>query len=351
MSLDSTTDSTTEAIQFQCNICDAPNRCPRSQLGREIPSCQGCKSTVRGRALMRMLSREIFGIDLRLPDFPVLKGIRGLGMSDSLDYANRLTEKFDYRNTYYDREPKFDITQPDERELGSYDFIISSEVLEHVVAPVENAFLNLRRLLKPNGVLLLTVPYRLQGEIEEHFGQMSDYGFAQVGGRTVLVRKANAGNYQVFDNVIFHGGQGTTLEMRVFSETSLKKAFHDAGFGSVHVYSEECVAFGVIHHEPWSLPLRARNQPFTLGIDSITRWSEQWLAYRDRLRETQAELSQERGDLAHSLTELNRARNAVQDAQKRLDEKGSELNSLRADVAALKARWWYRLGRKLRRMP
>jgi hypothetical protein len=41
--------------------------------------------------------------------FPVLKGIRGLGMSDSLDYAQTLAEKFDYPNTYYDREPKFDI--------------------------------------------------------------------------------------------------------------------------------------------------------------------------------------------------------------------------------------------------
>jgi SAM-dependent methyltransferase len=156
-------DVSTEKIRFQCNICDARNDLPRSQFGREIPTCAGCGSTVRRGALMRILSREIFGMDLRISDFPVLKGIRGLGMSDSLDYAKRLAEKFDYRNTYYDREPKFDITLVHEHELGSYDFVISSEVLEHVVAPVERAFKHLHRLLKPNGVLLLTVPYRPEG--------------------------------------------------------------------------------------------------------------------------------------------------------------------------------------------
>ena len=102
-------DVSTEKIRFQFNICDARNDLPPSQFGREVPTYAGCGSTVRRRALMRILSREIFGMHLRISDFPVLKGIRGLGMSDSLDYAQTLAEKFDYPNTYYDREPKFDI--------------------------------------------------------------------------------------------------------------------------------------------------------------------------------------------------------------------------------------------------
>ena len=114
-------DVSTEKICFQCN--------------REVPTCAGCGSTVRRRALMRMLSREIFGMNMRNSDFSFSKDFRGLGMSDSMDHAKKLTEKFDYRNTYYDREPNFDITQVGNHELGSYDFIISSEVLEHVVAP------------------------------------------------------------------------------------------------------------------------------------------------------------------------------------------------------------------------
>jgi SAM-dependent methyltransferase len=330
-------DISTEKIRFQCNICDARNDLPRSQFGREIPTCADCGSTVRRRALMRMLAREIFGMDLRLSDFPVLKGIRGLGMSDSLDYAKRLAEKFDYRNTHYDHEPKFDITKLDEHELGSYDFIVSSEVLEHVVAPVEKAFAHLHQLLKPNGVLLLTVPYRPDGETEEHFGPMSDYGFAQVGSRTVLVRKPTDGDYEVFDNLVFHGGRGATLEMRVFSEGALKQLLRAAGFKSIQVHSDDCLAFGVVQQKPWSLPLAARNDPFTLSLDSIRMWTEQWLAYRNRLGETQ--------------TNLSKLRNELKNMEQRVMEKVSELSAFRAEITAFKTAWWYKLGRKLHRMP
>lgn len=88
---------------------------------------------------------------------------------------------------------------------------------------------------------------------------MSDYGFAHVG-RTVLVRKAPDGNYELFDNLVFHGGRGATLEMGVFTETALftettlRQIICEAGFKSIQVHSEDCFAFGVVHKQPWSLP-------------------------------------------------------------------------------------------------
>jgi len=87
---------------------------------------------------MALLSREIVGVELALPDFPVLKGVRGLGMSDPEELAKRLAEKFDYTNTFYHQEPRLDIVNPAQEQLRRYDFILSSEVLEHVPQPVEH---------------------------------------------------------------------------------------------------------------------------------------------------------------------------------------------------------------------
>jgi len=56
-------------------------------------------------------------------------------MSDTPDLAARLAAKFDYTNTFYHQAPVFDVTQPDERDRERYDFILSSEVLEHVRLP------------------------------------------------------------------------------------------------------------------------------------------------------------------------------------------------------------------------
>ena len=90
---------------------------------------------------MGALSTELFGIPLGLRDFPRVKSLRGLGTSDSSQYAKRLTEVFDYRNTFYDREPRFDLGIPSE-ESNTYDFLLSSDVLEHVAPPIEQAFRN-----------------------------------------------------------------------------------------------------------------------------------------------------------------------------------------------------------------
>jgi len=58
-------------------------------------------------------------------------------MSDLPDVASRLADKFDYTNTFYHQEPSFDVTHPDVRDRGRYDFILSSEVMEHVPPPIE----------------------------------------------------------------------------------------------------------------------------------------------------------------------------------------------------------------------
>jgi hypothetical protein len=88
------------------------------------------------RALIYLLSAELLADGLTIPDFPRIGAIKGIGLSDDASYAVPLAGKFDYTNTFYDREPYLDITQPDPKLYGTYDFILSSDVFEHVPAPL-----------------------------------------------------------------------------------------------------------------------------------------------------------------------------------------------------------------------
>src|SRR5437016_12482518 len=123
-----------DCATFTCNICGAESPRPSGELERETRTCAGCGSGVRLRGLVALLSQELFGLQMTLPEFPVLKSIRAIGMTDPPALAGGLAEKFDYTNTFYHQAPRLDLTQPDERDLGRYDFILSSEVLEHVPA-------------------------------------------------------------------------------------------------------------------------------------------------------------------------------------------------------------------------
>ena len=261
---------------FQCNICGTANRA--APVGREVAGCRACGSSVRTRSLVHALSLELFGIALPLPDFPRVKSLRGIGLSDPAQYANLLSAKFDYRNTFYDREPRFDIAAPPpEEHCGQYDFLISSEVFEHVPPPAAAAFENAFRLLKPSGVLLLTVPYSLEPATAEHFPALHDYGLAQVGGRVVLVNRTAEGRLQTFENLVFHYGCGEpALEMREFTEAGLKSTLAAAGFGEVRIHSDAHSQFGIVHAEQWSLPIAARKGPFALTRENTRDVLREW---------------------------------------------------------------------------
>lgn len=265
-------------VSFTCNLCGAFCETASEAPGREVSSCSACHSTVRLRGLAALLSRELFGVDLALPDFPPLKSIRAIGMSDPPELASQLAEKFDYTNTFYHQSPRFDVANPSEDEFGRYDFIVSSEVMEHVPPPVERAFANLSRMLKPEGFLLLTVPYRLGGGTAEHFPELHEYTLASPGNHTVLVNRRRDGTLEVFENLCFHGGEGSTLEMRVFSEDSLKHVLAAAGFAEIRIAAEDVPEFGVKHAETWSLPIVARRGVRPPPPADIA------LAYRDAVR-------------------------------------------------------------------
>jgi SAM-dependent methyltransferase len=238
-------------------VCGTHSTVVRAELGRETPSCRQCNSTVRQRAVVHALSIALFGKSLLLPEFPQRPDLVGLGLSDWLGYAEPLAAKLGYRNTYYHLEPRLDITRIPDRLRGTLDFLISSDVLEHVPPPVELAFRNSLELLKPGGVLVLTLPYKPEGELLEHFPGLHEYRVVDFNGRPILVNKLPGGGWQVFEDLAFHDGAGETLEMRVFTRASVVACLEQAGFVGIVECNDDYEPYGVVWHVRWSAPFLA----------------------------------------------------------------------------------------------
>lgn len=243
-------------LHYRCNICGQACENHLNDLEREKPSCT-CGSTVRSRSIIHLLSMELFGRSIALPDFPVRPDLRGWGMSDA-GYTGLLSQKIGYINTFYHKEPRFDISAPlDPKIEGTLDFLISTEVFEHIIPPVSPAFENARRLLKPTGRFVFTVPYTLKPDTQEHFPDLYQYEIIEpLGIKPTLRNLTRDGREQIFDNLVFHGGPGSTLEMRVFSQNGLLAEFEKAGF-KVTIHPEPCWEFGIYWKNHWSLPVVA----------------------------------------------------------------------------------------------
>jgi SAM-dependent methyltransferase len=249
--------------KFVCNICGKKTSFPRHQMMRETPSCVHCGSSVRVRGIIHVLSTELFGKSLAIEDFPDRQDIVGVGMSDWDEYASRLTKKLGYVNTYYHKEPLLDITATDQPGTDLYDFIIATEVFEHISQPVSRAFENVLRLLKPGGVFIFSVPY-VEQETQEHFPELWKFTIRKDAGAWVLLNETTDGRLQRYEDLTFHGGPGTTVEMRLFGRTPLTKNFTDAGFTDIHIYNEEVDSFGIV----WNtyIPERAPYRPLIYGL-------------------------------------------------------------------------------------
>src|SRR5450631_3154893 len=270
---------TAPLVSFQCNICGIDSRVPASAISRETPSCHHCGSTLRSRAMVHLLTMELFGRSIPLPDLQVRRDIIGIGLSDAQCYAQPLARKLGYTNTYFHSEPRLDIANVPDDRAALYDFIIASDVFEHVVPPVSRAFRNALRLLKPGGVLIFSVPFSLDDDTVEHFPDLDDYRLVKVDGRVRLENRTADGRTQTFDDLtfnresasmspgrllsratltrLFRADRGDVLEMRLFSRDALKREIADAGFARSRVADEDWLAYGITWQEPFSVPMVA----------------------------------------------------------------------------------------------
>jgi SAM-dependent methyltransferase len=246
-----------EKLAFTCNLCGAANRVARTRLERETPSCAHCGSTVRWRALVQLVCESLGAGAAAIPDLPPRRDLRGLGLSDDECVARALASRFDYTNTFFDAEPRLDIAAVPAHMHGRYDFLCASDVFEHVAPPVHLAFANARRLLRRGGVFVFTAPFSLEADTIEHFPELYAYSLSNKGGRWRLHNRTRDGHEQVFEELVFHGGPGATLEMRLFSRAGLERQFAEAGFREVRFAGESCERFGIVWPHPWSLPIVA----------------------------------------------------------------------------------------------
>ena len=248
-------------VEFVCNVCGQQNHAvPLEHVqNREYQSCSHCRSSLRMRSVMYALSMELFGKPLVLPEFPVDNTVSGLGMSDWEGYAKGLEKKLAYTNSFYHTEPRLDITNVPEEAIGKHRFLISSDVFEHIpVFALDDAFSNSRRLLQKDGVFIFTVPFTKTGETQEHFPRLYDFRIIETKGKRFLYNRTAEDEEEIFDDLIFHGGDGMTLEMRMFSEPDLRRRLIEAGFSSIRIYSDHVPEFGILWPMDWAVPIAAR---------------------------------------------------------------------------------------------
>jgi SAM-dependent methyltransferase len=152
----------------------------------------------------------------------------------------------------------FDAVTPSADYINTCDYLISTEVFEHVVHPVARAFDSARKVLRSGGVFVFTVPFTNATETKEHFPHLHEYKLVELEGEHILVNKRRDGEIETHRNLVFHGGPGTTLEMRVFCRADVIKHLEQAGFIDIRVMDENVPEFGIIHKQPWSVPVVAR---------------------------------------------------------------------------------------------
>jgi hypothetical protein len=265
----------TDVLRFRCNICGKENRSKIKDLTREKPSCKKCGSNVRLRSLIHLLSIELFGESIPLTDFPEDKNVVGIGMSDCNEYAKRLAKKLNYTNTFFHKQPMLDIQNIGTEHYGKHDFVISSEVFEHIEPPVSRAFINLKKMLREGGFVIFSVPFIYEApETIEHFPELHTYSIDNNKGNRTVRNITKNGAVQTFENAVFHGGNDTsiaqrfnkiishresvTLEMRLFTKNSLIREFRDAGFTDLKFFDEEELRWGIVWTHHFSFPIVAR---------------------------------------------------------------------------------------------
>ena len=327
-------------ISFICNICGQSNTL--EAFHHEESSCNGCGSNVRLRALVYMLSVELFGDGFLLPEFPCLPAIKGLGLSDQENYADRLAKKFDYTNTFYDREPYLDITAAHPERYGTYDFILSSDVFEHIAPPVERAFDEAHKLLKPHGLLCLSVPFSLLDSTIERFPGLYEFAVVPLGNTPVLINRTRDGALEVRDDLIFHGGEGATLEMRIFSYKDLEKMLQAAGFQKLHFLTESISEFGIFFQGGCSLPLVARKEDFVFDRRTIGQFAKEYNARSKDLAELRSLQAKCHAHIDHLDEELATRGVWAKGLQQEIEEARASLDRIQAEFEE-RTRWTLQL--------
>lgn len=221
-------------MKITCNICGCDTFLPAINPNSG-PICENCKSSQRFRRIAAAFSNYIFQCE-NTPLWLIKekKPLKGVGLSDFAGYAEIFSRLSNYENTFFHKEPFLDITNPD-KKYENYDFLISSDVFEHIPYPCERAFYGAAKVLKSGGTLILTVPIlpKEGSQTVEHFPNINKFKIIELDGDHILINKTKSGNVEMYSDLRFHGGPGTTLEFRIFSQSHVVELLKDAGFEDI----------------------------------------------------------------------------------------------------------------------
>lgn len=231
-----------QALIFD-NVLGRFTRLDAGAIGRDRSLDLDTGASQLFRTLMYAFTKGL-GLHPALPHNTGLRSLRGIGLSDNRYYARVLRRLFDYTNTFFHRQPYLDICA-EPLPYSDLDFVIASEVFEHVPPPADVAFRNSWRMLKPGGVLILTVPYgdRLEQTVE-HYPSLHDWRLKQRGADYYIENVDVRGQREEFENPVFHGGPGQTVEMRIFAKRHLLELATQNGF-SAEIVTEDVPLFGI----------------------------------------------------------------------------------------------------------
>ena len=245
-------------VAFRCNLCGRANRVAPARIGREVPSCDGCGSTVRFRTIGRLVMREALGSDAALCDVTPDRRIRGLGLSDAEVYAKPLARAFAYENTYFHASPRLDILRIPTHRRGRYDFLIASDVFEHVAPPIDLAFRNAHALLAAGGVFIFSVPFTLADDTVEHLPDLHDWHLQQRNRRCRVINRTRGGRVQVFRRAGISRRRGHDAgNAASFRAPPSSAILPSRIFGTSRIAAEPCATFGIAWPEPLSVPIVA----------------------------------------------------------------------------------------------
>ncbi len=193
----------------------------------------------------------MLGKSLEISRWPKNTGFAGVGIGDLGTARHKLAEKIDFIEADLERS----CAGVPGTLIDRADVLVCSEVLQHVLPPVQSAFDALIKMIKPCGLLIMTVPYGFETTLE-HFPNLHDWKLVRAGGETVLSNTTTSGEKETFSNFrLYEDGK---LEMRVFGLEDIRKALRLAGFTEIRIAGGDHLAYGIQFRNPWSLPITAR---------------------------------------------------------------------------------------------
>lgn len=243
-------------LTFTCNCCSTRiSSIPFDELDRETGFCPSCGANVRHRSILALLSLEAFGKSLDLARWPENRAF-ALAMVGEIGAKQKLSQKLTCVEPALDasREPFLRFDGVAKHLDGTANAVICSDVLQHLV-PLRGAFAWLYRLLKPGGLLILTVPYGFE-PTQEFFPNLHEWSIDGDGEERTLRNVTAAGKVETFDVAETYGAG--RVAARLFGLADLRESLRKAGFTGVTIAGADNLQFGIQYRYPWGLPITAR---------------------------------------------------------------------------------------------